>query len=109
MFPPNTCTNPCRGILSRAAAWAMLLGALAGCQVPPAQPETGATGHGNWCRGVVLTRQLVADTAVQTATSPLTSSAQAAGDAGAILVRAGQELVCKRLVLALAGQPGPLD
>src|SRR6266542_41618 len=105
MSQPNTRTNPCRrarcavaGALSRCAVWVLLLGALAGCQVPPAQPETGATGHGNWPRGVVLTKQIVADTAVQTAAMPLATSAQAACDAGAVLVRVSQELVCKRLV-----------
>jgi cardiolipin synthase len=112
----NTRTNPCRGArravagaLYRCASWALLLGALAGCQVPPAQPETGATGHGNWPRGVVLTKQLVADTAVETATSPLATGAEAATDVAAVIARAGQEFVCNRLVLPLGGPPSELE
>ncbi|MBI1916959.1 MAG: phosphatidylserine/phosphatidylglycerophosphate/cardiolipin synthase family protein [Planctomycetes bacterium] len=116
MSQPNTRTNPwggarlaSAGAPTRLALWLLLPSVLAGCQVPPAQPETGATGHGNCCRGIVLTQQLVADSAVQTATMPLATGAQAACDAGAVVLRAGQELVCKRLVLPLAGPPGPLD
>src|SRR5438874_12870005 len=116
MSQPHTRTNPCRrarravaGALSRCAVWALLLGTLAGCQVPPAQPETGATGHGNWPRGAVLTKQLVADTAVQTTASPLATGIEATTDVASVVVRAGQELVCNRLVLPLGGPPSELE
>src|SRR5262245_7545063 len=115
MSQPNTRPNSCGGarppgvgVPVRRALWACLLGALAGCQVPPAQPETGATGHGDRTRGKVLAEQLAADTAVQTATDPLATSSQAVEDAAAVIVRTGQELVCKRLVLPLTGSPAPL-
>src|SRR6266540_900741 len=121
MSQPNTRTNALAangrrkpagavpaGLRRPFAAWACLLCALAGCQAPPAQPETGATGHGDRSRGKALTEQLVADTAVQTATAPLATSSQAVCDVAAVVVRAGQELVCKRLVLPLTGSPCPL-
>src|SRR5262249_4374329 len=59
----------------------------------------------NWPRGAVLTKQLVADTALQTASSPLATGAEAATDVASVVARAGQELVGKRLVQPLAGTP----
>src|SRR5947209_4329096 len=108
MPPPNTHKHARGRAPARRALWACLLGALAGCHAPPARPETGATGHGDCCRGVVIGRQVAGDTAVRSATQPLRTGALAVCDVVGTACRAGQELVCNRLLLPLGGPPGPV-
>jgi cardiolipin synthase len=90
--------------------WACLLVAFAsnGCQLPQAQPEATSPGPGDCSRGVVLARQLVADTAVQTVVQPLDTGAMVAYNTAATVQRFARELVCRRLLVPLAGPPGPL-
>src|SRR5262245_3494774 len=109
MPPPLPDTNSCgRAGLARRGLWACLLGALAGCHAPPARPETGATGHGDCARGAVIARQVVGDTAVEAATRPLRTGGLLASDVAGAVCRAGQEWVCKRIILPLGGSPGPV-
>jgi len=77
--------------------------------MPPAQPETRSPGPGDLSRNQVLARQLVADTATQTAVHPLQTGYTAAYNTSATLGRLGKELVCKRLLMPLCGTPAPLD
>src|SRR2546423_5624620 len=115
MTQPSTRRYSCGGVRLesagapvRLALWLLLPAALIGCSAPPTQPEAGATGHGNRCRGTVLTEQIATDTVVQTATKPLATGAEATCDVAAVVVRAGQELICKRLLLPLMGPPSSL-
>src|SRR5262245_12417393 len=95
------------GSSARQAVWVCLVCADAGCHVPPA-PPADAAGRGDQHRKVVLTKQLLEDAATQAAARPLRTGAGLACGALAGLCCAGEELVGRRVLLTLAGHPGPL-
>ena len=106
--PPHRPTRRGRRQTAWLVTWVCLLGFASGCQMPPLQPEARSPGPGDCRRGSVLARQLVVDSAVQSAVQPLDTGTLMAYNTAATLQRFGRELVCKRLLVPLGGRPGPL-
>jgi phosphatidylserine/phosphatidylglycerophosphate/cardiolipin synthase-like enzyme len=90
-------------------AWLCILALLeAGCQMPPAHPYAGADGKNDSGRCAVLTRQVIADTAVRTVCDPIHTTTEVACTAATGLWFAGREFLAKRCLFPLLRQPAPL-
>jgi cardiolipin synthase len=80
---------------------------LASCHAPPA-PVGGCKPGGLSNPSAVVAEQLLADTAVATATRPVRTTRTVFHDQAAWLRAAGHGLFGKRLAMRLHGRPGPL-
>ncbi len=83
----------------------LLVGLVAGCHAPPGfEPEDMGLP-----RRAVLTRQLLADSAIETASHPLRSGATAMVQTADDFAAVGRGVLCKRILLRLRPTPGPVE
>src|SRR5579884_1887083 len=85
----------------------LMLGGVVGCHAPPAR-IAGCDGPGP-CRGLLLSRQVAADTVVTVAKHPVRSASLAVMQSADAVAAAGRGLVGKRLLMHLLCRPGPVD
>lgn len=100
---------PCRKLTPALYLGLCSLGLFQGCCAPAARVATGVPAASIPRRGATLTRQLVADSAVELATRPLRTTAALALQSADTLLTATEGAVGKRLLLPLRKPPHSLS
>src|SRR5438067_5795379 len=102
-WPPTMIASPNWQRLRATACWQWLLVFFVGCQTPPARPAAGPAEGDHSSRCLVLTRQILEDTALQASLHPIETGCLVGASSVAWAGQAGREFFAKRCLSPLFG------
>jgi phosphatidylserine/phosphatidylglycerophosphate/cardiolipin synthase-like enzyme len=105
----HSAVNSGRGRRRGLCALLTLAALASGCQAPPAYYAGDKPCDLDLPRPVLLVRQMTADSAVELAYHPLRTGAAALAETADTAAAVGEGVVCKRVLLPLRGEAGPID